>query len=133
MEKPPLKRWVDVKKKFLLVQSGLYVCFLALAFYFWGLNGFFGLSLGFILLYLGFALLEKLIGILTGTIKANPTAALMVFTGKMLWWVALFYVAKKLPNEWRAPLALGMGGFLLAIVITGVAHYGMPKFSEVEQ
>lgn len=98
--------------------------------YFWGIKAA-GMVCGTALfLAFGLWITELLMGVLSGVRKANPPAIVLLMAGKLLWWGALILAAKRMPAGNELPIATGIGAFLVAIVITGISHYGMPRISE---
>jgi hypothetical protein len=71
-----------------------------------------------------------LIGVFTQTVRANPTAIMLLFMGKLGWWAGLIVAARHLPHGYEGPVGLGMCAFLLAVVIAMIQHYGMPRISD---
>lgn len=102
-----------------------------LAFWQWGAREAMAVLLSALCLALGLWVTELLVSIFMGVRKANATAILLLFTGKILWWGSLFFASRYLPPGLEKPIALGIGAFLLAMVCTGFAHYGMPKISDI--
>ena len=119
-----------VKKTLLLCYVVSALVATALSFGIWGLIPALA-TLGSILcLALGFWITEMLIGVFTQTIRANPTAIALLFTGKLGWWAALIMAARHMPHGFEGPVGLGMSAFLLAVVIAMIQHYGMPRISD---
>jgi hypothetical protein len=81
-------------------------------------------------LALGFWITEMLIGVFTQTVRANPTALMLLLMSKFGWWAALIVAARHMPHGYEAPVGLGMSAFLLAVVIAMIQHYGMPRISD---
>jgi hypothetical protein len=81
-------------------------------------------------LALGFWITESLIGVFTGVKKANSTAIVLLFSGKLAWWVGIFWASRILPKGSEPAVAIGLGSFLLALLLAGVLHYGLPKISD---
>jgi hypothetical protein len=81
-------------------------------------------------LALGFWITESLIGIFTGVKKANFTAIALLFSGKLAWWVGIVWASSILPKGSEPVVAIGLGSFLLALLIAGFMHYGLPKISD---
>jgi hypothetical protein len=88
-------------------------------------------SVGVLLcLALGFWITEMLTGVFTQTRKANPTALLLLFFGKLGWWGALILAARHMPPGFDRPVGLGIGSFLLALLLAMLRHYGMHRISD---
>jgi hypothetical protein len=81
-------------------------------------------------LALGFWITEMIVGILTGTKKANSTAIGLLFLGKLAWWGAIFGLSRYYPAGTEIPIAIGMGAFILAMVAGVLSQYGWPKISD---
>ena len=57
----------------------------------------------------------------------SPTAAIFLFTGKLLWWGALLMLSRRIPAGLELSVAIGMGAFLLALVLAVLSHSYLPK------
>jgi hypothetical protein len=99
-------------------------------YFFWGARAVVVDEVVILCLASGFWITERLVGIFTLTRKANPTAILLLFTGKLAWWATLIVAARRLPPGLDGAVGLGMGAFLLALVAAMLRHYGMPRISE---
>lgn len=126
----PIAKWKQIKKTIQLVLLILGVLALGFAVFYWGLWAITPTALGLLCLALGFKITELLVAILSGVRSANPSAIAILFLCKFLWWGALFWGSKRAPMEWQKPFALGLGVFLLSLLIGGLRHYGLPKISE---
>lgn len=123
-------KWKKVRKT-LLISLG--ICLLGVAafgFWQWGGNAAAIIALSGLCLALGLWVTELLVSVLTGVRKANATAVALLLAGKFLWWGALILGAKWVPAGNEVPIALGIGAFLLSVLVTGIVHYGMPQISE---
>lgn len=83
-------------------------------------------------LALGFWLTEMLVGVFTRVKQANPTAIVLLFTGKIVWWGGIFVLSKQIEPGHEGAIAIGMGTFLLALLVGGISHYGLPKISDAK-
>jgi len=79
---------------------------------------------------LGFWVTELLIGILTRLKTANASAILLLLVAKFAWWGGLFYAAKYLPADLKIGVAIGMGVFLLSLLLAGLGQFGFPRISD---
>ncbi|MGZ3650673.1 MAG: hypothetical protein ACXVB9_11195 [Bdellovibrionota bacterium] len=132
MEELPVRVVVWAKVKRTLAWALLLLAVLggALAYIFWGFAGA-AADVGVLLcLALGFWVTEGLVGVFTQTKKANPTGVMLLFFGKLAWWGTIFVAARKMPAGLDRPVALGIGSFLLALLVAMVQHYGMPRISD---
>ena len=104
------------------------------AFSYWQWGPEFAISTEFVFLCLalGFWVTEMLVGVFTGVKKANATAIALLFFVKLGWWTALFWGARRIPQGHDGAVALGIGGFLLALLFSTLRHYGVPTISDVE-
>lgn len=85
----------------------------------------------FLCLALGLWLTRGLASAFTGVTKANPASLIFLFTGKLLWWIGLFVMSKKVTAAQQWPVAIGFLFFMIAITLAGLVHYGFkPKSSE---
>jgi hypothetical protein len=128
-----IEKWRSVRKTML---TALAICMLLSVIgscLFWGAFAGIITLTSILCLALGLWVTELLIAVLTGVRKANPTAILLLFTGKFLWWGGLIMGAKYLAPGNEKPIALGIVAFLVSILVTGITHYGMPKISEVQE
>ena len=101
------------------------------AYFFYELEGTITASVGFLCLALGLWLTRGLAGAFTGVVKASPARLIILLTGKLLWWVAIFVLSKKVAPGQQWPVMIGFLFFLIAITLAGVTHYGFPgKSSE---
>lgn len=78
----------------------------------------------------GLWITEKLIGIFTRVQRANGTAIVLIFSLKILWWATLFWAARHLPPGYDGAVGLGIGIFLLTVLLAALKHYGMPRISD---
>jgi hypothetical protein len=101
-----------------------------LAFSLWGAPSAGVVEAVILCLALGFWITERLIGVFTQTIQANPTAILILFTGKLAWWAMIFIAARHMPAGYDRAVGLGIGAFLVALFAAMVRHYGMPRISD---
>jgi hypothetical protein len=83
-------------------------------------------------LALGFWLTEGLVGVMTGIKKANGTAIGLLFLGKLLWWGSIFWLSRQYPPGTESSIAVGLGAFLLALLIASIGHFGWPKISDAQ-
>jgi len=122
--------WRKAKKTLMLAYVVVTVLTGAASFYFWGPKSA-ALTAGVVLcLALGFWFTEMIIGVFTQTIRANPTAIVLMLLGKFGWWAALIIAARHIPPGSEGAIGLGMAGFLLALSIAMIRHYGMPRISD---
>lgn len=126
----PIQKWKRIERTFLIAGGCLSVVALGSSVWFWGLASAIPALLGILCLALGFKVTELLVGILTGVRKANATAIALLFLLKLTWWGLLFWGAKQAPPEWQKPFALGLGTFLVSLLVAGITHFGMPKVSK---
>jgi hypothetical protein len=126
----PIAKWKLIEKTIQLVLLVFGGVALGFSIYYWGLWAVIPTALGLLCLALGFKITELLVAILSGVRKANPSAIAILFLFKLIWWGALFWGSKRAPVEWQKPFALGLGVFLLSLLIGGLRHYGLPKISE---
>jgi hypothetical protein len=122
--------WKKVKATFAVALAVLVVADAVGAFVLWGSSGAMVSVAALLCLALGFWITERLIAVFTRTSTANPTAIVLLLFGKLLWWGALFYGARHLPAGMDKPVALGIGAFLIALLIAMLRHYGMPRISD---
>lgn len=122
--------WRKVKKTLLACFVAFAVMAGVLSFTIWGFSPALT-TMGVVLcLALGFWITELLIGVFTQTIRANPTAVVLLFLGKLGWWGTLFVAARHMPPGYDRPVGLGIGAFLLALFVGMIRHYGMPRISD---
>lgn len=129
----PAEKWRNVRRMVVRTLSITSLCVAGVSFWLDGPTGAAVTILSVLCLALGLWITELLIAVFTGMRKANPTAMALLMLGKVLWWGSLILGAKLLPAGFEKSVALGIGAFLLAVVITGIAHYGMPKISDVQE
>jgi hypothetical protein len=103
---------------------------MGLSFWKFGSLGALVTAVAALCLALGFWITENLVGCLAGVKKANATAIGLLFLGKLGWWVGLFALAKTYPRGMEVPIAIGIGAFLLALLMGGISQYGWPKISD---
>lgn len=89
--------------------------------------------ISFVMMFLGLKISEALIALLTGVGKANALGAVVVFSLKLAWWGALFYLTRLVDARFALAVAIGIGAFLLSIVSAAIWLSGLPKFSFVEK
>lgn len=129
--KPVPVKWKTLRRTILLSLALTTLSLAALSLSLYGLGGGVITFLGSLCLASGFWLTEGLVGVMTGTKRANPTAIALLFLGKIAWWVALFVLSRKLPTGMEVPVALGVGAFLLALLAGAISLFGWPKMTEV--
>jgi len=81
-------------------------------------------------LALGFWITEGLVGVMTGVKTANGTAIALLFMAKLAWWGGLFWLARVYPPGTESAIALGMGAFLISLLVASISHFGWPKISD---
>jgi hypothetical protein len=123
-------KWKKLRKAIGLSLLGATVLGMGLSFWAFGPLGALVTAIAALCLALGFWITENLVGCLAGVKKANATAIALLFLGKLAWWVALFALARVYPRGMEFPIAIGIGAFLLALLIGGVSQYGWPKISD---
>jgi hypothetical protein len=101
----------------------------SLCFWLWGQPSAIACIAALLCLALGFWITELLISALTGVKKLNVPALVMLISGKFAWWASLFLGAKHLPHGVEGGVAIGLGAFLLAVVLSGLSQYGVPRIS----
>lgn len=119
-----VKSTVGLALFFLAVISG------SAAFYFWNFPSVLATEGVILCLALGFWITERLVAVFTQTRRANPTAIVLLLFGKLVWWGALFAGARMIPPGYDRPVGLGIGAFLLALLVGVVKHYGMPRITD---
>ena len=119
--------WASIKKTFLQTLAGLSALAAALSFWLWGPLAAFLTLCAVAFLAGGFWITESLIGVFARVKKVSPTLAIFLFTGKLLWWGALFVFSRKVPAGLELSVALGMGSFLLSLVLAVLSHAYLPK------
>lgn len=83
-------------------------------------------------LALGLWVTELLVGVFVGVKKANPTAIALLMAAKFGWWGAIFLGSRHVPAGHETAIALGIGAFLVALLVTGIFYFGMPKIADVD-
>jgi hypothetical protein len=119
--------WALIKKTFLQTLAGLTALAAALSFWLWGPLAALLTLCAVLFLAAGFWITESLIGVFARVKKVSPTAAIFLFTGKLLWWGSLFVASRRVPQGLELSVALGMGAFLLALVLAVLSHAYLPK------
>jgi hypothetical protein len=119
--------WPSLKKTFLQTLAGLSVLSAGLSFWFWGATAALLTLCAVLFLVAGLWITESLIGVFARVKTVSPTMAIFLFTGKLLWWGALFVLSRKVPAGLELSVALGMGSFLLALVLAVLGHAYTPK------
>lgn len=132
MEKGSLQKWKSAKKSLLLALLAMSVLGTGFSWWKWGADRAFTSAASILCLALGFWITEMLIGVFTRVKQANATAVGLLFLAKLGWWWALFVGAKHLPPGHDGAVAVGLGGFLLALLLASLRHYGMPSISDAE-
>ncbi|MGZ3692809.1 MAG: hypothetical protein ACXWQO_01070 [Bdellovibrionota bacterium] len=127
------EKWRQVRSMMMKALGISVTAAVAFSYYFWALPGAAITLAAALCLALGLWVTEMLVAVLTGVRKANATAIMLLFTGKFLWWGGLIVGARALPPGNEKPIALGIIAFLLSILVTGIAQYGMPTISEVQE
>ncbi len=125
-----MEKWRSVRKSLNLYLGFGTLLGGAFAQYCWNFPGTIAFEAVLLCLALGFWITEMLIGVFTQVKKANPTAIALLFFGKLAWWASIFVGARHLPRGLDAAVALGIGVFLLALLIASIRHYGMPRISD---
>ncbi len=127
------KKWPSLRRTLLMAFAGSALLGYVAGSLLWGWkHGLVALA-AILCLALGFWITEMLIGLLTGVKKANPTAVALLFFGKLGWWAGIFLLSQQLQPDWAMAVALGIGTFLLCILGAGLAHYGLPRISDVKE
>ena len=116
-------------KKFYIFLGAWTLLALGIGAYFFPVNLLPFVILGAVALLSGFKLTELLVSVLTGVRKANPAAIALIFFLKLLWWLALFLISRKITQPMIAPLGLGFAAFLLALLSAALQVFGLPKIS----
>jgi hypothetical protein len=116
-----------LKKTFLQTLAGFSLLGAGLSFWGWGYLGALLTLCAIAFLVVGFWITENLIGIFARVKTVNPTMAIFLFTGKLLWWGALFVFSRRVPAGLELCVAIGMGAFLLALVLAVLSHAYLPK------
>ncbi|RZA04876.1 MAG: hypothetical protein EOP11_14100 [Proteobacteria bacterium] len=116
-----------LKKTFLQTVGGFAVLGAALSFWLWGSLGAILTLCAIVFLVVGFWITENLIGIFAKVKTVSPTMAIFLFTGKLLWWGALFVFSRRVPAGLELCVAIGMGAFLLSLVLAVLSHAYLPK------
>jgi hypothetical protein len=124
-----LQTWREARRTLMLVFLPGLVGSSALSWYLWGPYGALVCGAAALCLALGFWITETLISAFTRMGSPSPTALSLLFCAKLLWWVTIFLVAKRLPPGFDKPVALGIGTFLLALLAATLPHYGKPGIS----
>lgn len=124
------KKWKQLRTHIFLFALLFAVVAAALSYHLWGAKHALAAFLGAACLSAGLFLTEGLFGVFTKVYRANPTAIALLFTGKILWWAMFFMLPRWIPSAFLPAMAIGMGSFLLAILVAGILHYGMPKISD---
>lgn len=119
--------WASLKKTFLQTLAGLLVLGAALSFWLWGPTAAFLTLCAAAFLLAGLWITENLIGVFARVKTVSPTMAIFLFTGKLLWWGALFVLSRRIPAGLELSVAIGMGAFLLALVLAVLSHSYLPK------
>lgn len=119
--------WASLKKTFLQTLAGLGVLSAALSFWQWGAMGAVLTLCAILFLVAGLWITESLVGVFARTKAVSPTMVIFLFTGKLLWWGALFVASRRVPAGMELSVALGMGCFLLSLVLSVLSHAYAPK------
>lgn len=82
-------------------------------------------SLGaYCFLVIGFKLSENFVR-LAARIKKPGVTELFGIVAKLFWFFLVFYFSRKPELRGSTPVAIGMGSFLLSLVVLGFAQYGI--------
>ncbi len=130
METNGLEKWRKVRRTLVLWLGVAMAAGGVFTYQMWGFPGLWAAEGAALCLALGFWLTEMLIGVFTRVKTANASAVVMLFTGKLAWWALLFWAAKRLPAGLDGAVASGLGIFLIALLISTLQHYGMPRISD---
>lgn len=76
---------------------------------------------------IGFYLVEFIGLVLSQKRKANAAALVLIFGGKLVWWLAAFLAVYFLPEAARVPVVVGCAAFFLALSINAFFLFGLPK------
>ncbi len=133
MEEPEFRnKWKNVRGTLLwCLVAGAFLNG-GISFWLWGSESVFTAEAAFLCLALGFWLTEMLLGVFSGVKRANATAIALLFIAKVAWWVALFWAANRIPPGHNRAVALGVGTFLVALLVSTFKHFGMPTISDEE-
>jgi len=101
-----------------------------LSFWLWGSASGAVTFVSALCLALGFWVTEGLVGVMTGVKTANGTAIVLLFAAKLAWWGGLFWLAQVYPPGIESAIALGMGAFLVSLLVASIGHFGWPKISD---
>ncbi len=128
-----MDKWKKAKQTFLGLVLFFGLLGSGLSFWQWGPERALASGAATLCLALGFWITEMLIGVFTRVKAANASAIGLLLVGKLGWWGLLFYVAKHLPVGHDGAIAVGMGAFLIALLLAAIVHYGMPSISDTER
>lgn len=126
------ENWKKLKKALFISVLLSTVILSGVSAYFYGPVGGAATLISSLCIALGFWITEGLIGVFTGVKRANPTAMGLLVLGKFGWWGLLFALARYHPPGTEIPIAIGLGAFLLSLVITALSHFGWPQISDVK-
>lgn len=123
-------RWKALRRSLVLALLLLTAIAAGASGWIYGAKGAAVTAISALCLALGFWLTEGLVGVMTGVKRANGTAIGLLFLGKLAWWGGLFWMARAYPKGFENSIALGLGAFLLALLIAAISHFGWPKISD---
>ena len=129
---PSKDKWRSVRRSFALLLLLSTAITGGISYWQWGRERAITTIVAVLCLALGFWVTEMLIAVFTRVKQANATAIGLLLLAKLTWWGGLFYGARFLPQGHDGAVALGLGGFLLALLIASIGHYGMPRISDSE-
>lgn len=125
-----VQKWKKVRKSFFYWLLAGMVAGGGAALGFWDFQRALVLEISCLCLALGFWITEMLIGVFTTVKKANASAIVLLFLGKILWWGTLFWCSRHIAPGMEAAVASGIGIFLAALLLSSIQHYGMPRISD---
>lgn len=124
------EKWKSLRKAIGLGLLGFTFAGTAFSFWKFGPTGAIVTLISVLCLASGFWITEALVGVFTGVKKANATAIGLLFLGKLGWWALLFFLSRSYPPGSEFPIAIGMGAFLLSLLVGVISQYGWPKISD---